>query len=63
MPAGGVRVAETVGKEEDDRLTAMSWRQTPAGLRAVFWVALIFGVVFIGLFIYLLWEVGHFRPI
>jgi hypothetical protein len=56
-------VAETVGKEEDDRLTAMSWRQTPAGLRAVFWVALIFGVVFIGLFIYLLWEVGHFRPI
>lgn len=41
----------------------MAWKQTPASVRVTFWVALIVGVVLIFLFILMLWELGHFRPI
>jgi hypothetical protein len=45
------------------RVLLMAWKQTPAGVRVTFWVALTVGVALIFLFILMLWELGHFRPI
>lgn len=41
----------------------MAWKDTPAGTRAIFWIALIVGLSLIGLFIYGLWFTANFKPI